>query len=120
MEYPDGISTDAERDTWDSLFGSVSLSPAQVPEAVMLVRWHLIAQRCVEDLTANGELQVAYSPDGMTLSQLPQLATLKAASAEIRAISKRLNLHDSKPKDTGKASVLQLVINDRKEKSNAG
>ena len=120
MDYPAGISTDAERETWDSIFGNVTLSPAQVPEAVMLVRWQLIADKCIEDLTANGDVQVAYSPDGMALAALPQLATLKNASAEIRAISKRLNLNETKPKDTGKASVLQLVINDRKEKTNAG
>lgn len=120
MDYPTGISTDAERETWDVIFGGISLSPAQIPEAVMLVRWQIIADKCQEDLTANGDVQVAYSPDGMTLSQLPQLATLKAASAEIRAISKRLHLEESKPRETGKASVLQLVINDRKEKSNAG
>lgn len=120
MDYPDSITTDVEREVWDSIFGTVSLSPAQIPEAVMLVRWQIIADKCQEDLTANGDVQVAYSPDGMTLSQLPQLATLKAASAEIRAISKRLNLGEVKAKDTTKASVLQFVINDRKGKTNAG
>ncbi len=116
--YPNGIDTEDAKAVWNELFENVHLHAAQVPQAVMLVTWELVARQCVSDITGNGDVQVAYSPDGAKLEQLPQVATLKQASAEIRALSKALGVDKqlATVANEGK-SVIQLVKADRDRKA---
>ena len=65
-------------------------------------------------------MQVAYQNDAGDIKALPQLFTMKQASAEVRALSRRLRISDEPAKKQGgskKASVLSLVISDRQRKA---
>ena len=70
---------------WDELAAGRRLRPSDVPTLTLLVQWHAIVNRCIEDMDeANG--QVAYSNDMSDLKALPQIGIMKQASAEIRAL----------------------------------
>ena len=95
-------------------------SQADAPTLALLVSWYQVIEQCMDDIGANGGVQVAYQNDVGDIKALPQLSTMKQASAEIRAINKQLGICDEPAKEQGgskKASVLSLVISDRQKKA---
>lgn len=71
----------------------------------------------MEDISVGDGVQVAYSNDVNDIKALPQIATMKQASAEIRALNKQLGINDGPRKKPIKVSVLQSVVNDRQKKA---
>ena len=122
LEKPANISNDDFRSAkWDELVAGRDFSQSDVPTLALLVSWYQVIEQCMDDIGANGGVQVAYQNDMGDIKALPQLSTMKQASAEIRALSRQLGL-DEPPsarggKDTGRAKVLNLVISDRKKKA---
>ncbi len=118
---PTNIKNDAFRSAkWDELTAGRDFSQADAPTLALLVSWYQVVEQCMEDIGANGGVQVAYQNDMGDIKALPQLSTMKQASAEIRAINKQLGISDEPAKEQGgskKASVLSLVISDRQRKA---
>ena len=76
-------------------------------------------QRCIEDMDEAGG-QVAYQNDMGDLKALPQLSTMKQASAEIRALNKQLGIDDQPQQQLAKQRETPLyVIKTNREKRSA-
>lgn len=102
---------------WDELTAGRRFRPSDVPTLTLLVQWHAIVNRCIEDMDeAHG--QVAYSNDMSGLKALPQIGIMKQASAEIRALNKQLGINDEADggEAVGEGSVLTLVQGNRKDR----
>ncbi len=71
------------------------------PTLEVLVEWYSVVRQCIEDRQdASG--QVAYANEMGDIRQLPQISTMKTASAEIRALNKQLGIYAT---DTRRHSV---------------
>lgn len=104
---------------WDEIVAGREFLAGDIPTLTMLCSWYEVVERCIEDISTDGGVQVAYSNDMNDIKALPQLSVMKQASAEIRALNKQLGIDDRAeptPK-TKKASVLKLVVNDRKKRA---
>ena len=93
---PTNIENDAFRSAkWDELTAGRDFSQADAPTLALLVSWYQVIDQCMDDIGANGGVQVAYQNDIGDIKALPQLSTMKQASAEIRAINKQLGICDA-------------------------
>lgn len=121
IRKPANVESDPFRSAkWDELTAGRDFSQAQAPTLALLVSWYQVIDQCMDDIGANGGVQVAYQNDVGDIKALPQLSTMKQASAEIRALSRQLGISDEPAKGQGgskKASVLSLVISDRQRKA---
>ena len=97
---------------WDELTEGRNFTPADAPALTRLCSWYLIAERCLDDMTASGGIQVAYAV-GNGISELPQVGTLTKAEAAIRGIEKSLGIYGtrdgSEDDDEDEDDVLTLV-----------
>lgn len=122
LEKPASIAAnDFKSARWDELTDGRDFSPSDAPALELLCQWHAIVDRCMDDLDFGGRVNVAFQNDVGDLKPMPQVGTLKQASAEIRALNKQLGINDErkaggreKPKS---ARVLTMVINDRERKA---
>lgn len=118
---PPSIERDPFRSAkWDELASVRAFEAADAPALALLCQWHAVVQRCIDDMD---ELdgQVAYQNDAGDLKTLPQIAAMKQASAEIRALNKQLGIGEeaknSESKKSEAARVLTMVIGDRQRKA---
>lgn len=103
---PASIARDQYRsDKWDEIVVGRSFRPSDVPALTLLVQWYQVVDQCIEDLGTNGGIQVAYSNDMGDIKALPQISTMKQASAEIRALNKQLGINDGRDTDTVEEDV---------------
>ena len=100
---------------WDEVTKDRSFRESDVPTLRILCTWHAIAEQCMADMDVDGELHVAYSNAMDDIKALPQIATLKQASAEIRAINKQLSIKDE-PVSEEKETVLHVIQGKRKDR----
>ena len=56
-----------------------------------------MVDKCMSDIDVGGGVQVAYQNDVGDIKALPQLSTMKQASAEIRQLNKQLGINDEPP-----------------------
>nr|DAE55120.1 MAG TPA: terminase small subunit [Caudoviricetes sp.] len=122
LAKPANVESDAFRSAkWDELTSGRDFSQSDAPTLALLVSWYQVIEQCMDDIGANGGVQVAYQNDMGDIKALPQLSTMKQASAEIRALSRQLGLDEPHSicnrKDIGRAKVLSLVISDRQKKA---
>lgn len=91
---------------WDELTQGREFQPSDAPVIALLCQWYEVVAKCEEELYASGELRVSFKNNMGDIKPLPQLKTIKDASAEIRAINKQLGIRDEvsqseqKPKET--------------------
>ena len=107
---PASVASDPFKSSkWDELTEGRDLAPSDAPILAVLCQWYAVAQKCMDDLDEVG--QVAYTNDMGDLRALPQIATMKQASAEIRALSKQLGVAGGGERDDGRkgGTVLELV-----------
>lgn len=117
IRKPPSVAQDSFRSAkWDELTRGREFKKSDVPALVLLVQWYQVVDQCIEDMSANGGVQVAYSNDMGDIKALPQIMTMKQASAEIRALNKQLGILDGRDVGGGevravgrKDSVLTLV-----------
>lgn len=104
---------------WDELTAGRSFSESDAPALALLCQWYAVAQRCIDDMDEIGG-QVAYENKLGDLKALPQISTMKQASAEIRQLNKQLGIADGAEREEvpGGAStnVLYLVAGNREER----
>lgn len=104
LEKPVAVASDPYRSAkWDEVTRGREFGERDVPALTLLVQWHQIADKCIEDLSANGDVQVAYMNDVGDIRALPQIQVMKTASAEIRALNKQLGINDGRDSDVTEA-----------------
>ena len=127
LTKPKSISSDPWRSKkWNEIVRGRQFRPSDVPALTLLVQWYQIVDQCIEDMGSGGGVQVAYSNDMGDLKALPQIGTMKQASAEIRALNKQLGLVDGRDVEggadggdqDGSADVLRLVQGKRAARRN--
>lgn len=104
---------------WDEITSGRNFQQSDAPTIALLCQWYEVIEKCMEDLDYNGSIQVAYQNDLGDIKAFPQLATMKQASAEIRALNKQLGINDTaKPTEeaTIGASVIKLAASRREER----
>lgn len=121
LRKPPSIASDPFRSAkWNELTRGREFRKSDVPALVLLVQWYQVVDQCIEDMSANGGVQVAYSNDMGDIKALPQIATMKQASAEIRQLNKQLGINDRRApqeEQTQNATVFQLVSGRRKKRA---
>ena len=116
LTKPDSVVCDAFKSAkWDELTQGRSFPQSAAPTLQLLVQWHAVVMQCIQDLDDAG--QVAYRNDVGDIKALPQLGTMKQASAEIRALNKQLGIMDEEPPARPKASVSTLRLVSERHKS---
>ena len=95
LRKPKSIAASKQkRQLWNEITRDRDFSPEDVPSLVLLVQWHAIVERCVADMTDGDEVSVAFYNKLGDIKAIPQIDTLKKASAEIRALNKQLGIND--------------------------
>ena len=79
---------------WDELTSGRDFPESAIPQLALLCHWYAVAEQCMEDVTYDDRIQIAYSNEHDDMKALPHHAKLKEASAEIRAINKQLGIVD--------------------------
>ena len=105
---------------WNEIVRGRDFSSLDVPQLKLLCEWYAVVESCIEDISHEGRLpQVAYQNDIGDIKAVPQLSTMKQASAEIRALNKQLGINDeARPKEKArKATVLHVIQGNRKDRS---
>lgn len=106
IEKPESIANSPFKSKkWDELIEGRTFQPSDAPALTLLCQWYEVIEKCMDDISYNGNIQVAYQNDLGDIKAFPQLATMKQASAEIRALNKQLGINDEaqqqdKPKET--------------------
>lgn len=120
LTKPASIKNDPWRSKkWDELTKGRDFAESDIPTLSLLVQWYQVVDQCMADISTGAGVQVAYTNDMGDQRAMPQLSTMKQASAEIRQLNKQLGINDeAKPERQKKsASVLQLVMGDRERKA---
>lgn len=120
LNVPKNIQTDPFKYAkWQEIVKGRNFSVSDIPTIALLCQWYAVIERCISDLDMGEDLpRVAYQNEIGDVKAFPQLATMKQASAEIRALNKQLGINDgvdSEPK--GKITTLQLIQNRRDKKA---
>ena len=102
---------------WDEITAGRTFTTSHIPTLTLLVQWYAVVNRCISDMDDAGD-RVAYENDMGDLKQMPQISTMKQASAEIRQLNKQLGIADTaeparRAAGTKKASVLKLAQDGR-------
>lgn len=104
---------------WDELTSGRSFQQSDIPTLTLLCQWHAVIDQCIEDITYGDGVQVAYENKLGDIKAFPQLAIMKQASAEIRALNKQLGIDDTYAEAPVKDTPLQLIINRRADGNRA-
>lgn len=112
LEKPIAIEqSDFKSAKWDEITAGRDFDKADVPQLALLCQWYEVVEQCMDDISMNGGVQVAYQNDMGDLKALPQLSTMKQASAEIRALNKQLGINDeATPKEPKETKVVTLSV----------
>ena len=116
LAKPPGIEADAFKSAkWDELTQGRGFARSDAPQLSMLCEWYKVADAAMEELESfNG--QTAYTSESGELRPFPQVATLKSASSEIRALSKQLGLTaggEVEEDDSESDDTLTIVLGNR-------
>lgn len=120
IEKPASIATSEFKSAkWDELVEGREFRQADAPVLALLCQWYEVIDKCMDDLDYDGEIRVAYQNDLGDIKAFPQLATMKQASAEIRALNKQLGIEDeARPKKTESRVIpLDVIRENRRSKA---
>ena len=85
LEKPASVENDAFKSAkWDEITHARNFTSADAPVIALLCQWYKVIEQAQDELDGFGE-QTAYTNALGDLKAFPQIATLKTASAEIRA-----------------------------------
>ena len=111
LEKPESIARSEFRSSkWDEITNGRDFQQSDIPALSLLCQWYEVIEQCMNDIDIGGGIQVAYTNDIGDLKALPQLATMKQASAEVRALNKQLGINDeAKPKEKKGLTTLAVI-----------
>lgn len=75
---------------WDELTAGREFPESDIPDLMTLCSWYAVLDQCMREISAGGSTRVVYENEKGDLKAMPQIATMKQASAEIRALRKSL------------------------------
>lgn len=75
---------------WDELTAGREFPESDIPDLMTLCSWYAVLDQCMREISADGSTRVVYENEKGDLKAMPQIATMKQASAEIRALRKSL------------------------------
>ena len=75
---------------WDELTAGREFPESDIPDLMTLCSWYAVLDQCMREISAGGSTRVVYENEKGDLKPMPQIATMKQASAEIRALRKSL------------------------------
>ena len=112
LEKPASITSSPFKSAkWDELTKGRNFNTSDIPALELLCAWYEVASTCIDDISVADGVQVAYQNDLGDLKALPQLSTMKMASAEIRALNKQLGINDeATPKEPKETKVVTLSV----------
>lgn len=122
LRKPASVAADTFKSAkWDELTEGREFNQSQVPTLTLLVQWYAIVEKCLDDMTINGQVQVAYQNDLGDLKAFPHVRMLKEASAEIRALNKQLGINDEATYtvEAVKETPLHVITNNRRARAAA-
>lgn len=109
IKKPPSIANDSFKSSkWDEITAGRKFEESDIPTLVLLVQWHAVVQKCIDDLDAFGE--VVYENKMGDIKSLPQLSSMKQASAEIRALNKQLGINDEVAPQEKKNNITRLSV----------
>ena len=120
LEKPPSVASSPFKSAkWDEIVAGREFKASDAPVISLLCSWYEVVDKCIDDISIDGDVQVAYSNDLGDIKALPQLSTMKQASAEIRALNKQLGIDDeAKPqKGGGKVVPLHAIQKNRQSKA---
>lgn len=79
---------------WDEITKGRNFNTADIPVISLLCQWYAVIETCIDDITVDDEVRVAYANDIGDIKAMPQMSIMKQASAEIRALNKQLGIND--------------------------
>lgn len=121
LRKPPSVASDAFKSKkWDELTSGRTFTKADIPTLELLCQWHAVVQKCIDDMTVDDGIQVAYSNDYSDIKALPQVGMLKQASAEIRALSKQLGINDQSDEKPHAEVTKLAVIQGKRAKRRTG
>lgn len=114
LRKPRSVSADPFKSKkWNELTKGRKFSQSDIPALTLLCQWYAVVERCMGDIDLGGGLpQVAYRNDMGDYKAMPQLSTMKQASAEIRALNKQLGIVDEHEQQVDKkteVTPLELI-----------
>lgn len=99
---------------WDEITEGRNFQQSDAPIIALLCQWYEVVDKCMDDIDYGDTIQVAYENNIGDIKEIPQLGTMKKASAEIRAINKQLGINDEvaeKPKEQKRTPLNVITIN---------
>ena len=113
MEKPDSITrSDTRSRKWDEITEGRNFSQSDVPALCLLCQWYEVVEKCMSDLEYGDGIQVSYMNDMGDIKAMPQISTMKQASAEIRALNKQLGINDeAQPTSKGVTKLAVYATN---------
>ena len=120
MEKPQVIAASAYKSAkWDELTRGREFRDADAPVLALLCQWYEVVDKCMADIAAGDGIEVAFTNSYGDVKALPQLSTMKQASAEIRALNKQLGINDeaAQPAAEHKAVPLNVIRANRQSKA---
>ena len=76
LTKPASIRSDPWRSRkWNEIVRGRDPSPSDAPTIELLVSWYQVIEQCMDDIGANGGVQVAYQNDMGDIRALPKLST---------------------------------------------
>ena len=117
LKKPPEIEGDAFKSAkWDELCRGRRFAPSAAPVLAILCQWYKILHQAVAEMDEFGG-QTVYENSMHDIKALPQIATIKTASGEIRQLNKQLGIEDGEAVgESESGTVLSLVTGNRKER----
>lgn len=110
LKKPPEVESDAFKSAkWDELTAGRRYRYADAPNLAILCQWHKILHQAVAELDAAGG-ETTYENKMGDIKAMPQIATIKTASAEIRQLDKLLGIEDGAVGQARSAEVTPLAI----------
>lgn len=117
LSKPANIKNDEFKSAkWDEITDGREFKQSDAPTLALLCQWYAVVEQCISDITLDGEVRVAYANSMNDIKAMPQLATMKQASAEIRAINKQLGISDGVDEVKKKVDPRFILIQNNRAK----
>lgn len=92
---PDSVARSPYKSAkWDEIVKGRNFDESATAALTLLVQWHQIADQAMDDIEMNGEIVLVYQNENGDIKPMPQIAQMKQATAEIRALNKQLGIND--------------------------
>lgn len=112
LEKPASVAADPFKSAkWDEITQGRDFRPSDAPTIALLCSWHQVVDQCMEDIATADGVMVAYQNDIGEIKALPQLSTMKQASAEIRQLNRQLGIADSHEQKKAEVTRLDVIRN---------